>query len=68
MTVWAVFLCVASINQCRPADPGYTTIQGYAAGGTTYSSLAACQRTIPRNFHPSGMKLVCLSHHVDIWH
>jgi hypothetical protein len=67
MTVYAVFLCMAVTGQCQSADPAYVNIMGYPTGGTVYRSMADCQAALPRDFHPHGAHLVCLSRHVEAW-
>lgn len=59
MTVWAAFLCIASIHQCMSVER--------VNGPTLYPTRAACEQHAAFLHRDTNETYRCFSKHVDTW-
>lgn len=70
MTVYAIFLCMAAMHGCQPADPGRSSQAFGSIPGETFTTLAACQRKLLVYNGPHPRKDLfyrCYGRHLDAW-
>ena len=70
MTVWALFLCIASLHQCQMMEAGRESPSFGYFPGITYPTREACERkaAIYNQHRAEGMLTRCVSKHVETWH
>jgi hypothetical protein len=68
MTIYAIFICMTAIGQCRMAEPGRQTFEGYVPE-TTYQTLDACEKKVKiyTPYPRKDMVFKCFGKHVDEW-
>jgi len=70
MTIYALFVCIASIHQCQLAAPGRTLEDGTVIPGIVYKTKAQCDReaaSYNQGIRTNAMRYRCLSRHIDTW-